>query len=257
MTQVRNTPAPGALLRAELQVLWIRGRRSILTYLVLLYGILLLLALSTRAQMRSAPGSLTDTFRLVDPGALLLPAVLGLLWAVWSWRSEPPSARGYFYGAPVDRAVHTLARTAAGWLGLMACVAAYALAVIVYVLATHGVEALARGPFWGWPALFAAATVTYLLSTPFGVLTETPDRWIFLTALLFLFAVPLILYLTEAQWLLERVAAVRSHLLTAVLGSSPRSPVPDPGEFFAAAAVWIAVGAAATVASAKRYIETR
>jgi hypothetical protein len=258
MRDTQSAPTMGALLKAELDILWIRGRRSVLIYLGLLYGLLFVVTMATNQQLHVQPGSATDTFIFAGPGIAVVPFLLGVLWALWSWRGEPPSRRGYFFAAPVDRTAHALVRLAAGWLWLMGCIAAYVLGVAVAVLATShlGADALLRGPYWGWIGVFVSASVVYLLTAPFALLSERPDTAVVLTMVVVLFMGPL-LHLVGAVWLLEQYTRVLAHLLRATFGSSPTEAMTGPAAFFAAAAIWVAVGAAATTAAARRYFETR
>jgi hypothetical protein len=256
MKGVLSAPAPGALLKAELGILWVRGRRSILVYIGLLYGLLILLTVSSNQQVGMEPATVSDTFRFSGPGVAVVPFLLGILWALWAWRGEPPSRRGLFFAAPVHRTAHVLVRVTAGWLWLMGCVAAYVLGVAVAVLAHQhmGLDALLRGPHWGWVGVFVSASVVYLLTAPFAIISERPDTAVVLTIVFVALVAPL-LHVIGMQSLLDTWLPAYAHLLTATFASSPDQPATQANVFLGAAAVWLAVGAAATTAAASRYVE--
>jgi hypothetical protein len=245
-------PVGSRVLQAELTALWIRGRRSIFTYLGFLYGLLLVLAVSVRAQVAAEPGTVTDTFSFTGHAMMMVPLLLGVLWPLWSWRGEAPSQRGYFFSAPVQRTVHTVARAGAGWLYMLACVGAYVLGVGLFVLGTAGMDALVRPPHLGWFAVFLSATVAYALVTPAAILAERPGSWV-VGAVLAAMLAPVLLSVLGATTLLDAYATAGAHLATALVGGGEAA---SAASYVAAALVWLTLGLAATVAAAMWYRET-
>jgi hypothetical protein len=245
-----------ALLKAELTVLWIRGRRSFLTYVAVLFGLLVVLAASVIVDMRTDPERVRDTFSFSGTNVLLLPMLLGILWALWTWRGEAPSQRGYFHSAPADRTTRNIVRAVAGWAWLMFSVALYALGCAITALAVYGTDALTRGPAITWPALFISATVVYLLSTPFTILSERPDRAI-LGTFLAVIGVAMLLEIAGLSAMQKIYGSVVLHLTTAL------NPHVRPGgayaivSYGAAVATWLVVGSVTVFLAARRFKDSR
>lgn len=246
----------GRLLKAELVTTWVRTRHLLLAYAGILYGLLFLGGVSVRRQLAVQPDTISDTFAFTGPGTLVVPATLGMLLPLWVWRGEAPSERGYFFGAPVSRAVRTLARVASGWLWLLGCVVAYLFGVALFGLSVAGLDGLVRPPYWGWGAAFISATVVYALTTPAVILTERPGGWL-TGAILVILMGPMLLQLAEAEALLRVAVRVTSHLMTALFGADGSSSSLAPGIYARAALVWFVVGLTATLAAAWRYQESR
>jgi hypothetical protein len=241
------------LFRAELLALGARRRGALASYVLLLTTLLLMMVVTIRMQMREPEFAalVADAFQFDGPRVLMIPVLLGVLWALWAWRGEAPSQRGSFFSAPVHRFPHTLVRVGAGWLWLLACLAFYGSAAALALLAVAGPRALTEPALWWWGAVVLSATVAYLLAMPLALLTERPAQWLS-GALLLVFFGPALLHLAGATRLREVFAGLSEHLGTALLAGPATA-----GLYLAHAATWIAIGAAATLLAALRYQEAR
>ena len=134
----------------------------------------------------------------------LLPGLMGALLPVAVWNRDDRSGQGYLWTLPVDRRQHAFAKVFAGWVWLMAGIAAFALWRPVLTLAAAGrmlpPETLhvltsplpATGPLdpaflqalpWApgpliWLVPFTAATTTYLLISALVLGSRRPLRWV-------------------------------------------------------------------------------
>ena len=149
------------------------------------------------------------------PELSLFPGMAGALLPIGVWRGEQRFGNTLLWTLPVDRRHHTLAKVGAGWVWLMAAVAAFVLWYLTMALVTGGnvmaeqtvtllpagvdplppaidPAALRQGRwtprplFWLVP--FTAATGMYLLASAITLGSRHPLRWfvgLFLGALLF------------------------------------------------------------------------
>lgn len=210
----------------------------------------------------------------VTAGAETAPTLASLLGNFWSfpllaglfaplaivWRGEGPSGRAYHWTLPVDRPVQQLLRIAAGWLHLMAGVAAGLLVAWGLGALFHGGMALGRpGVVLG---LFPSITVLYLLGSVAAVATDHPLVWIFVAYL----AVGAIQAVASTQgwgWL---DTAVAEAFTTGPLSLSAAAAGPQGLAFgeasdlvrwrpWQAVPLWIAISAALTAAAARVHLE--
>ena len=148
------------------------------------------------------------------PERSMLPGMAGLLLPVGVWMGEQRFGAGFLRTLPVDHRWHALARVAAGWVCLMAAVAALVLWMLAVVVLTGGSpfagetinllatsaspavagldlppvpDAIDRGMLRTvhlapapvlWLAPFTGATVTYLLASALAVGVRHPARWL-------------------------------------------------------------------------------
>jgi ABC-type transport system involved in multi-copper enzyme maturation permease subunit len=247
-------PDFATLLTAELTALWLRGRRSMLAYALTLTVLLAFVSLTIRLQMAAEPGTITDTFSFSGGPIAFVPVLLGILWALWAWRGEPPSRRGYFFSAPASRFEHSLARVAAGWLWLLACVVLYVLGVALFATVTYGADSLLRQPSWMWAGVFVSATIAYLLTVPIALLTERPESWV-IGSMLLILLLPAVLHLAGLVTLLELYGRGLGTLAAALSGNAPPGAPGLVTSYAGAVVVWTGIGMAVVIAATKHFHE--
>lgn len=104
--------------------------------------------------------------------------LVGPVWALAVWHKEEPSSRRYMWSQPVDRAVHSLARVAAGlgWLWI-ACVALVGLGYLVALFDGNAGQ-LGHLGVASWVSLFTAPVIGYLAVSCLTVASDYPMRWL-------------------------------------------------------------------------------
>lgn len=82
----------------------------------------------------------TSDGRAVDflPHQWVLSGVLGVLLPLVLWRGEKPFGAAFLWTLPVDRRSHSLTKVFAGWVWLMAVVAAFVLLLLAATLVSGG-----------------------------------------------------------------------------------------------------------------------
>lgn len=190
-------------------------------------------------------------------------ALVGLLLPFGAWRSEDPSRRDYHWAMPVPRETHTLMRVFAGWVWLMAAVAAY-LVVLVLIgvvppLLLGGAVHLFDGAAWEWAVPFTTASVAYLLTTALVVSSDHPWRWIGGVAAGWLLGA-IVLRMFELDAVADRLDAVLtgSYGLSAAIWADVwrmegRRVVSAPDRWAGATLIWGALGMTGVVLAARRH----
>lgn len=210
MAPVRRTPRRRDALREQIRAvaLSLRWPAALIAALIALLSILI--------GRDIAHGEVID----FHPEQFLLPALAGVLLPIAVWRDEDRFGPGFLWTLPVDRRWHALSRVAAGWVWLMAAIAAVVLWLLALALlsgdAILGPETLLylpADPFpeigtvdpatlrsvrWTpraalWLVPFTSATVTYLFASAVTLGPRHPWRWVAGTV------VALFLYLGVAE----------------------------------------------------------
>jgi hypothetical protein len=207
---------------------------------------------------------------------MLFPAIfLSILVPLSIWKSEEPSRRSYHWSMPVDRSVHTLAKSTSGWAWLMIAMLTFVLWGLLIALVTGGDLGLRRGQpiaAWVWIHPFVAATIAYLLATIVVLTSDHPWRWFAGIVLGFV----LLNAVLQASQLDEIAAALGSvwegnlGLKTALSGSTevPREVTLQNGQtlvrtvsqanqqaWLKASALWLGLATAGVLAAAYRHQE--
>lgn len=253
MDRAGRTATTAEIFRAQLRLVFRRGWA--LAALTVATGLPVGLAAAYAA------GEGADvTLSLALDQVWLIPVLLAALWSpIAAWRDEGPSERAYHWSLPAGRTVHQLLRTAAGWVHLVAGLAAGLVLGWAWGAAEAG--GLGPGRLSVLAGLFASASMVYLLGAAAAVATARPALWL-LAAYLVTSALPELAALTGWGWL-EWVAGevVREGALSlAAAVSGPGGVGESLGELarwrpWPAVALWLAVGAALTVAAARLHLE--
>src|SRR5687768_5076751 len=128
MSQTLHTvPRTSEVLREQLRVIGLRVRWPLLTGIAMLA----LITLVFRQEILSERVGF-------HPEQLLVPGILGLALPIAVWFGEDRFGHGFFWTLPVDRRRHALTRVCAGWLWLMAAIAAFVLWHLLLSLITGG-----------------------------------------------------------------------------------------------------------------------
>lgn len=132
--------------------------------------------------------------------------LIAISWAMSAWRDDPPRDRQYFWLHPVQRDLHTVARTLAGFVWLMLVVS---IVVLTVFLASRGVvpPEMQAGSARLWLFTFGAVALAYVAASIPSVLSDRPVVWI-----LFVIAVVIILSaiadMRQITWLQEMLSAL-------------------------------------------------
>lgn len=255
---VRRRPTATEAFRAQLGLL---SRRwpGLLAVAAVLAG---LLALTARGwipviEAPAAAVPLSDALA----GAWGFYSLVALFWAPGlTWKDEGPSDRAYHWTLPVDRPVHQVLRLAAGWVLLVAVLAAGAGAGWLAAAAIQG--GMAPGDPGVLVAVLPSATVLYLVGGLFALVTDRPLLW-FVVAYLAGRAAASLGVFEGWAWLADPVGeALFSGSLSLASAASVPAEVagwPDPGGVagtaWQAAGLWLAVTAILTVAAAALRLE--
>jgi hypothetical protein len=144
------------------------------------------------------------------PELSLIPGMVGALLPIGVWQGEERFGASLLWTLPVDRRRHALTKVAAGWVCLMAAVAAFVLWFLALALFTGGNilgeqvlhvlpstivpapgtldPAALRAVRWApqprfWLVPFTSATGTYVLASALALGARHPLRWIVGTVL--------------------------------------------------------------------------
>lgn len=250
----RRSPSPAEVFRAQLRLLFRR------------WWSLTGLALLTAAPMAILTGGVhgVETLSLSDGVARtwMLPTLMALFWpAIATWRDDKPSERAYHWTLPVDRAMHQLLRTAAGWVHLMAGLAAGGLLAWAAMAGIQG--GAEAGDLGTLAAVPASAMVLYLVGSIPALITERPVLWL-IVGYAALGAVIGIAGLLDWSWLQQLLLdAVTSGRLS--LSAAANAPATLGGQLvgelgvtaspWQALGLWLAVTAGLTVATARLHLE--
>lgn len=251
--EVRRRPTAAEAFRAQLGLL---SRRwpGLLAVAAVLAG---LLALTARGwipviEAPAAAVPLSDALA----GAWSFYGLVALFWAPGlTWKDEGPSDRAYHWTLPVDRPVHQVLRLVAGWVLLVAVLAAGAGAGWLAGAVIQG--GMAPGDPGVLVAVLPSATVLYLVGGLFALVTDRPLLW-FVVAYVGARAVASVGVLEGWAWLADPVGEA---LFSGSLSLASAAGVPAQiaggtvpggvgGTPWQAAGLWLAVTAALTVAAA-------
>lgn len=260
------TPSRAAVLREQFRAVGLVQRRQLLLLAAVVIG-LVLLAIYGLLQFEETLSTIPDPEAVAQEitvtlseflGGLTLPALLlGLIWPSSVWKDEGPSRRRYHWAMPVDRTVHTLMKSLAGW-GWLMIAGLGSLVILVGVLAAAGfLSGADETAVWRWAVPFTAATVFYLWGSVAAILTDHPARWIFGVFIAHSLLVPVltVVGLPDLAGLLESIIDGRYGLETVVTGEATTEQPPDFGLWLTATALWLAVGSAGVVFAASRHLE--
>lgn len=167
------TPRWQAIAREQFRAVGIaiRPEATLLSVLIATLSVLALMAIFRTHQNASLD------FR----PEMLFPAIfLSFLVPLSIWKSEEPSRRSYHWSMPVDRSVHTLAKSTSGWAWLMIAMLAFLLWGLLMALITGGDLGMRRGQpiaAWAWIHPFVAATIAYLVGSTVVLASDHPWRW--------------------------------------------------------------------------------
>ncbi|HEX6965457.1 MAG TPA: hypothetical protein VF166_06635 [Gemmatimonadaceae bacterium] len=116
------------------------------------------------------------------PAGTIPITLVGFVLPFSVWRSEDPARRSYHWAMPAARAPHTLTKTAAGWLWLMAAVVTYLVFIVVLGQVVAHIDGYGgpqhHVPAWQWVLPFTSATIAYLLGSTTVIASDHPWRWI-------------------------------------------------------------------------------
>lgn len=251
----RRSPSAAEVFRAQLRLLF-RRRWS-------LAGLALLTAAPMAILTAGVHG--VETLSLSD-GVVrtwMLPTLLALFWpAIATWRDDKPSERAYHWTLPVHRTEHQLLRTAAGWVHLMAGLAAGGLLAWAAMGAIQG--GAEAGDLRTLAAVPPSVTVLYLVGSIPALTTERPVLWLII-GYAAVGAAMGIAALLEWSWLQQLLLdTVTSGRLS--LSAAANAPATLGGQLLGggsgvtaspwqAMGLWLAVTAGLTVATARIHLE--
>ncbi len=249
----RRSPTAAEAFRAQLRLVF-RRRWSLAVLAALVALPMAVLAASTHG----APGvALSDLIG----GTWIWPAVLSAVWPMAvAWKDDGPSERTYAWTLPVDRSRLHLLRAAAGWVHLVAGLAAGIALGWATGASLH--DGMALGQLAVLAAVVPAATVLYLAGTLPALLTDRPLLWLFVAyvAVAALEGLAMTRGWESLATVLAEVftggplslnaAAVLPQAVSGALGGSGVASSPWP-----AAALWLAVTAVLTVGAARLHQE--
>lgn len=249
----RRRPTHATVLRTQVRLLARRRIRLVVVALVLA-GTVVLPATDV---LGLAPTTLADAIAR----SWTIFGVVALFWGPGvAWADEGPSDRAYHWTLPVDRPVHQMWRTAAGWLVLVGVLAAGTAAGWLVGAVLQG------GMAPGDPAVLAgvlpSATVLYLVGGVFALTTDRPLLWLVVAYVAATAAQGLVVFEGWA-WLAELVREVFfSGSLSLTAAASVPATVAGPaagssvaGSPWQAAGLWLAVVAGLTAAAAGLHLE--
>lgn len=106
-----------------------------------------------------------------------LLVLIALSWSLSTWRDDPPKDRQYFWLHPVERTVHTVARSLAGFAWLLVVVAVVIGILLAAIVITQGGDAILGTPrFWLYVA--GAIALAYIASSIAAILSDRPGLWL-------------------------------------------------------------------------------
>lgn len=271
MERVMRASRPSLIdvAEAQLRATGSAARPSLVAATVALAGITLIVLVEYLGRGHLSGFGSTSNFTPTDTGVIVL---LGVIFPLAVWRDAGPSKRDYHLAMPVAQSLHSLLRVAAGWVWLMAAMAAFVTWGLLssYTLAGHAVEGAraAASPFgrevfpaWTWLVPFANATLAYLIGSIVVLRSDRPWLWLGGTIVAF----TLVLVLLNSAGLQPLSSAIRElwdgrlglrsalevpHRRLEVLGDRPyhmRTIPPDPIGWLGATLLWGATAISATV----------
>lgn len=234
MTQLRAPVGFWTSFMQQLRLLGWSGRWGVLVLGLLS---LLVVAVSTRVDARlGLPAVLV---------AALLGLPAGLFWALGVWHGELPHRRAYHWSLPVSRPGHDLARIAAGGLWLLAAYGVLAAAGAVVAAMSGGWARFASiGPTWA--TFFTGPLALYLLTSSLALWSDSAGLRRALAAVIVMGFLAGILEIEPWRRVMVFLFGGDHGLGPALLGGLLRQGDADTGVFIAAA-LWFAIGLAATV----------
>lgn len=134
-----------------------------------------------------------------------LMLLIALSWAFSAWRDDPPRDRQYFWLHPAPRTSHTIARSLAAGIWLIATLTVFVLVVLITTLMVQGAGAELGTPRF-WIYVFAGICLAYLTASIAPVLSDRPGMWVLgLVALVVIAGA--IATIREIEWL-QRIVQV-------------------------------------------------
>ncbi len=204
---LHETPEWSAVVRQQLRA--VGGSLRWAGLLLLGIAVVLWIAVAVAAGQAAAHASPPLGFAF-DPAMTLPVFLLGMFAAAAVWQREEPSRRGYHLAMPIAGPSHTVIRVFAGWAWCMVAVVGYWVALWtlggLIVLIAKGTFAANLTP-WLFAEPFAAATMTYLLTSIVMILAERPGAWIVSlpVGLMVLFALPDVYHARALSALFARI----------------------------------------------------
>lgn len=247
---VRRSPSLTEVFRAQLRLVF-RRRWS-------LAALAVLTALPMTVMAASLQGVSGVTLSDLVRGTWAWPAVLALVWPIIAaWRDDAPSERAYHWTLPMDRSRLQLLRAAAGWVHLVAGLAAGIALGWATGASIH--DWMAPGQATVLAAVVPSATVMYLVGTLPAVTTDRPLLWL-VVAYLAVVALQGLAMTRGWGWLETGLAEVFTSgplSLNAVSQAVSSEPGGNgvAGSPWRAVALWLAVTAGLTVAAARLHLE--
>lgn len=284
-TALHPLPNHFAVAREQLLSVGIKQRRELLLMGVLalvLVGLAVYALLFAEQTVTATENGreITRTYRgatNADLGELLkfylLPvSLLGLLWPLSVWNGEGPRHRVYHWAMPVRRDAHSLLRTAAGWVWLMAAVAGLLLLMVLVAAITGNLQSLGDETLIWWVRPFTAATLLYLLASVAALWTDYPGRWLVGIIIGYGLLLPTLFSLHVDREIVETLASAldgRLGLGTALSGEievpmqitrngrvfTGTKSVLDAGAWAMAWLLWTGIGTAGVLFASSRHLE--
>lgn len=181
MTSIALHPVPRwkTVAKEQINAAGVALRTESILFLCAL-GVIAVLVIINAVHAVGQPNSRPDV--VFGPAGTIPITLVGFVLPFSVWRSEDPARRSYHWSMPVARVPHTLMKTVAGWLWLMAAVVVYLLFIVVLgqVVAHIGGYAGSQHhvPAWQWIIPFTSATIAYLLGSTAIIASDHPWRWI-------------------------------------------------------------------------------
>ena len=198
-----STPPPRAVLSEQVRTVGLATRRELLAVGVFLFGMVLFAGAIALLPGLRVQVDLDIPLGLNPEELGYLAVIVALFFPLAVWKGEATFGDTQLWRLPVDRPRHLWMKVGAGWVWLMAVVAAGLVAIVSVVHLSGGtagtegtrlvvvdpVAAAAGGaaglapaawvtPWWQWVMPFTAATAIYLLASTVWLSTAHPWRLI-------------------------------------------------------------------------------
>lgn len=255
-------PAPGVVMKEQIEAVSIAIRKEQLVFLGSLLVIVLLGIYSVlRGDHPMRPGVETLNYA---PIATVPMTLVALLIPFGVWRASDRERRAYDWTMPVAQSTHTIIRTLAGWIWLMLGVVIYLAVLVLFqviVIALAGGSIRVDVPAWQWLVPFTAVTIAYLLTSTAVVGSRHPWRWIGWTVVGYSIAMLVldVLNLYDIRQVLQQIVSGYYGLTAAIFGDvGPRPQAfglthDDASRWLGATLIWGVLSIAGVWLAARRH----
>jgi hypothetical protein len=171
--QLQSPPSLLTVLWSQLFAVIQGIKKEILIFV----GALIILVAFGLVGLYTAPNQSPSLLDLLPDSLLTL---IGILLPLGVWRSEDPARRSYHWSFPTSRFMHSVIKTAAGWIWLMVGIATYVVvAGLVNIFGPTGFEGTMRAlSTMEWWSTFGSSSIAYFLMSALVIASGHPWRWI-------------------------------------------------------------------------------